>query len=141
MKNSYFKEMRQNGIRHKREKPLKEIRHGSPLPPYSEGQSFAFKFWAIADRYHANEITVDDLPEDISEIPVMLDTFSAAGIDEILVKTEDAHIADKLRDLGCSPIRESKVCSRETELYTGDLIIQKGTLYSANRQRTEKNVN
>lgn len=138
MKNSYFKEMRENGVRYRNGKTLKETRHGSPLPPYTEGQSYAFKFWAVAERYDANEIVVDDLPEEISEIPVMIDTLAAAGIKKILVKSEDMCIAEALRGLGYSPIRDSKVYSRETELHKEELIVQKGTLYLTSRTTSRR---
>ena len=84
MKNAYFKEMQNNGKRYRKGKPPIAPMHGSPLPPYTEGQSYAFKFWAIADRYNSTQIVVDDLPEE-SQLPIMIATFKAAGIEELFV--------------------------------------------------------
>ena len=127
MKNRFFQEMRRIGIRYRRgvfgyqEKDFADI---SIYPPFTEGQSFAFKFWAIAERYHASEIIVDDLPTH-EEIIEMLKTFVRAGITTLVV--EKPMVLQELIAHGCSVVGEVKVYRRETELYQGDLEIIKGT--------------
>ena len=128
MKNAYFKEMQNNGKRYRNGKPPIAPRHGSPLPPYTEGQSYAFKFWAIADRYNSTQIVVDDLPEE-SQIPIMIATFYASGNEEIFVANKDEQIAKSLAEHGCTRIKECKVIRKETELHEGNLEILRGSLY------------
>lgn len=126
MKNRYFQEMQRLGIKYRKGKISSEdiINNRFNLhPPYSEGQSFAYKFWAIAERYHATDVIVDALPCD-EEIQIMLDTFSRAGIDSVIVIHDS--VLSRLLSYDCKVISESKVYRRETELYYGRLEIIKG---------------
>lgn len=127
MRNRYFKDMQRAGTAYRKGKPLPKTKH-SFCPPYSEGQSFAFKFWSIADRYNSTQIVVDDLPEE-SQIPIMIATFKAAGIEELFVAEKDDHIAQALKEHGCTRTNECKAFRRETELYDGELEIISGSLY------------
>ena len=120
MKNRFFKEMRQAGTRFR----LGKLPARTPLldqygiaPPYSQGQSFAFRAWAIADNYNANEIVIDDVPCDY-EIPVMLETFERAGISSIAVRGDQQAIIRKLQAHGCIPVRTCKVIREGSDIYT-----------------------
>ena len=126
MKNRFFQEMQRIGIKYRKGKLTPENFENSRFnhyPPFSQGQSFAYKFWAISERYHATDIIVDELPKQ-EEISLMLTTFIEAGIDSIVVTNDD--ILRSLSSFGCEIIRDVKVYRRETELYYGSLEIIKG---------------
>ena len=127
MENRFFKEMRRIGIRYRRGVfgyQEKDFANSGIYPPFTEGQSYAFKFWAIADRYHASEIIVDALPA-YEETIEMLKTFIKAGVTTFVV--ENPVVLQELMAHGCSVLGDAKVYRRETELYQGDLEIIKGT--------------
>ena len=126
MKNIFFQEMRRIGIRYRkgRYSPKDNKRFMQDvIPPFSEGQSFAFRFWAIADRYNSSDIIIDDLPSE-NEIRVMLSTFARAGIKTFVVN--NTQIVERLINYDCIAQDETKVYRRETELYYGNLEIIKG---------------
>ena len=132
VKNRYFQEMQRIGIKYQKGIFLEEDMNCSRIdirPPFTEGQSFAFKFWAIAERYHATDIIVDDLPRK-EEIQEMLETFTKAGI-QIIVVTQDS-VLNALCQYGCDVLCDAKVYRRETELYYGRLEIIKGVRLKIN---------
>lgn len=59
MDNKIFLEMQQIGYAFWKEN---EGNIASIPKPFSLGQSYAFKFWSIAQQYKSTEIIVDDLP-------------------------------------------------------------------------------
>ena len=125
--NKYFKEMQRLGIKYRKYGITEKSSKFGFAPPYSEGQSFAYKFWAIADRYNANEVIVDDLPIFANELNIMLNTFVSAGIENIVIKKEQVEdLSDILTLFGCETICECKVFRQETQLYIGELEIING---------------
>lgn len=135
MHNAFFTEMRRAGTRYRKGKSPEKTPHLDRFgiaPPYSQGQSFAFRFWAIADRYNSDAIVVDELPSG-EEVSVMLETFAQAGIRHILIRDCDVAISAALIDSGCIPVGRSRIVRQGPDIYTSDKdtiagIILKNTL-------------
>ena len=122
--NKYFHNMRKRGISY-RKRLEQEERSVTENPLYSEGQSLAYKFWAVADRLSSSDILVDIVPEE-KDLDLFLETFRRAGITDIVLTGDAAKHTDTLISHDCRIDGEAKVFRRETQLYPGDLEIVKG---------------
>ena len=123
MKNRYFQKMQRNGINYR--KRIAPLPITSTNRIFSEGESLAYKYWAISDRYNASDIFIDVLPE-VPHLEEMLETFRAAGIKTVVIAIENENRITDLKKLGCKLVGECKVFRRETMLYHGTLEILKG---------------
>lgn len=92
---------------------------------FSEGQSYAFKFWSIAYEYGDSEIVVDELPK-TDEVEVFVDTFLDAGINEIIIIDPAVNRVQELVDVGCI-LGESVIVRRKINRLSLETEKRKGT--------------
>ena len=109
MKNNYFQNMQQKGIKHRKESHDEIIICSNGI--YSKAESEAFKYWALAKHYEATGILIDWLPE--SELlPDFLATFRRAGIKALVISHNNDSRFEELTLLGCKVLGDCKVFSR-----------------------------
>lgn len=123
MKNRYFQKMQQKGIKYRKRIAPLPINKTNRI--YTEGESIAYKYWAISDRYNATDIFIDVLPE-TNILKEMVETFRAAGIKTVVISIENVVRISDLITFGCKLVGECKVFRRESMLYHGTLEILKG---------------
>lgn len=127
VKNRYFKDMQRRGIAYRKAQQRCPQNNGDESLPtlFSQGQSYAYKYWAIAERMNATEIIVDELP-DREEICQFVNTFREAGIMSIVVISHARNNVALLFSAGCVIGEECKVFRKETQLYNGKTEIVHG---------------
>jgi len=123
LKNQYFQRLRAKGIQYRKEQNGIVINCENGL--FSSGVSAAYKFWAIAERYNASDIYIDEFPPEDS-IKELIATFQEADISSFVISKSKLCRETDLVSLGCKLAGECKVYRQETELYTGQLEIIKG---------------
>lgn len=125
MKNRYFSAMRQNGIAYYKSYKSRPNYQNTWHPLYSIGESWAFKYWAIADNYSATDILIDELPPP-SELNVFLETFIKAGIKTIVLTNEAALQISLLTDRNCKDLGKCTVFRQESIPTEGKIEIVRG---------------
>lgn len=123
MKNRFFRKMQREGILYRKKIAPTGITTFNRL--FSKGESMAFMYWSIAERYHSTDIFVDELSDERTN-EEMINTFRKAGIGSIVIGQELQERCCELERFGCRMIGECKVFRRETELYNGSLEVLKG---------------
>ena len=120
--NKYFEKMRKTGIDYLKRKGQLQTDYSSP---FSTEQSLAYKYWAISERIDSSEIMVNDLP-DIIDVKAFLNVFEEAGIRTLVIARSDYHWLPRLIECGWIVDGECRVFSKESELYSGKTMIEKG---------------
>ena len=113
--NKYFMSMRKKGTAH-RKRLEKEGRAYAPL--FSKGEREAFKWWAIAERYSATNVIVEELPQE-SDMGAFLSAYRKAGITSLVLTgeaEEQESAVGLLLRYGCSYTDGGKVYGIEEPL-------------------------
>ena len=79
----YFRKRPEAGISYRR-LVKKQGKRVNEKPPFSAGESAAFKFWSIASSYGDEEIIVDELPV-VADMPDFIETYRKAHAGSFIV--------------------------------------------------------
>lgn len=86
---------------------------------FSKAESLAYKYWALACRYHSDYILIDEqiTANDVKDV---FEVYKKAGIFELVI-ADDIFCKMDLGNIECKIKDECRVFRQETELYQGKI--------------------